>query len=91
MLHFCRPIFPIKPKTLGFPCGKDIILPLKRCTIFYAPNNIYCGYMLPLSVWNSSYRKVLLANTVNPDQMSDNAASDLGLYCLFITLLRVSR
>ena len=35
--------------------------------------------------------KLLLANTVDPDQMPQYVASDLGLHCLPITLLRVSR
>ena len=34
--------------------------------------------------------KMLLANTVDPDQMPHDVASDLGLHCLPMTLLRVS-
>ena len=33
----------------------------------------------------------LFANSGDPDQMPQNAASDLGLHCLPITLLRFSR
>ena len=33
----------------------------------------------------------LFANSGDPDQMPQNAASDMGLHCLPITLLRVSR
>ena len=33
----------------------------------------------------------LFANSGDPDQMPHSAASDLGLHCLPITLLRVSR
>ena len=33
----------------------------------------------------------LFANSEDPDQMPQNAASDLGLHCLPITLLGVSR
>ena len=33
----------------------------------------------------------LFANSGDPDQTPHSAASDLGLYCLPITLLRVSR
>ena len=33
----------------------------------------------------------LFANSEGPDQMLHSAASDLGLHCLPITLLRVSR
>ena len=33
----------------------------------------------------------LFASTGDPDQMPQNAASDLGLHCLPITLLGVSR
>ena len=32
-----------------------------------------------------------MANNVDPDQMPHNVASDLGLHCLSMTLLRVSR
>ena len=35
--------------------------------------------------------KILLANNVDPDQTPHYVASDLGLHCLAITLLRVSR
>ena len=33
----------------------------------------------------------LFANSGDPDQTPHSAASDLGLHCLLITLLRVSR
>ena len=33
----------------------------------------------------------LVTNSGDPDQMPQNAASDLGLHCLPITLLGVSR
>ena len=33
---------------------------------------------------------MLLANNVDPDQMPHDVASDLGLYCLPMTLLHVS-
>ena len=33
----------------------------------------------------------MFANNVDPDQMPHNVASDLGLHCLPMTLLRVSR
>ena len=33
----------------------------------------------------------MLANTVDPDQTPHDVASDLGLHCLSMTLLRVSR
>ena len=35
--------------------------------------------------------KILLAYNVDPDQMPHNVASDLGLHCLPMTLLGVSR
>ena len=35
--------------------------------------------------------KILLENTLDPDQMPHDVASDLGLHCLPVTLLRVSR
>ena len=35
--------------------------------------------------------KFLLANNVDPDQMPHYVASDLGLHCLPMTLLRVFR
>ena len=34
--------------------------------------------------------KILFAYNVDPEQMSHNVTSDLGLHCLPITLLRVS-
>ena len=34
--------------------------------------------------------KILLANTVDPDQTPHYVVSDLGLYCLSMTLLQVS-
>ena len=33
--------------------------------------------------------KILLANSVDPDQMPHNVASDLGLHCWLMTLLQV--
>ena len=35
--------------------------------------------------------KILIANNVGPDQMPHYVASDLGLHCLPMTLLQVSR
>ena len=35
--------------------------------------------------------RVLLANNVDPDQMPHYVASDLGLHCLLMTLLGISR
>ena len=35
--------------------------------------------------------KILLANNIDPDQMPHYMASDMGLHCLTMTLLRVSR
>ena len=35
--------------------------------------------------------KIMLANSVGPDQTPHDVASDLGLHCLPMTLLRVSR
>ena len=35
--------------------------------------------------------KILLANNVDPDQTPHYVASDLGLHCLLMTLLWVSR
>ena len=46
------------------------------------------GYILALSFY---YRKVLSANTVDPDQTPHNMASDLGLHCLPVTRLLVYR
>ena len=39
----------------------------------------------------SIFVKILLANNVDPDQTPRYVASDLGLHCLPMTLLRVSR
>ena len=35
--------------------------------------------------------KILLANTIDPDQVPHYVASDTGLHCLPMTLLRLSR
>ena len=35
--------------------------------------------------------KILLANSVNPDQTPHSVASDLDLHCLPMTILRISR
>ena len=35
--------------------------------------------------------KIMLANSVGPDQMPHHVASDLGLHCFSMALLRVSR
>ena len=43
------------------------------------------GWFLLLSCLVEIYE--LNANSVDPDQMSQNAASDLGLYCLPVFLL----
>ena len=37
------------------------------------------------------FMEILLANTVDPDQMPHHMASDLGLQCLPVTLLWVSQ
>ena len=37
------------------------------------------------------WRKILLVNNVDPDQMPHDVASDLGLHCLPMAFLRVSR
>ena len=37
------------------------------------------------------FRKTLLANNVDPDHTSQVMASDLGLHCLPLTFLQVSR
>ena len=37
------------------------------------------------------WRKILLVNNVDPDQMPHDVASDLGLHCLAMILLWVSR
>ena len=42
-------------------------------------------------VMSISDGKILLANNKDPDQMPHYMASDLGLHCLAVTLLRVSR
>ena len=41
--------------------------------------------------YSKSKRVELFANSCDPDQMLHSAASDLGLHCLPITLLGVSR
>ena len=39
-----------------------------------------------LSLLFYSYWKILLAKTVDPDQMPHDVVSDLGLHCLPVTL-----
>ena len=47
------------------------------------------GQLCPLySIFDGN---ALLANSVDPDQMPYYVASDLGLHCLPLSLLRVSR
>ena len=55
----------------------ESICHLRGCQIYFV------AFMLFL-------RKILLANTVDPDQMQHHVASDLVLHCLPMTLLRVS-
>ena len=55
------------------------------------------SYILDESIYHSRgvesilSRKILLANNVDPDHTPYYVASDLGLHCLPMTLLRVSR
>ena len=50
------------------------------------PNHTLLGMLSPLSCYYHIYRKYLerraWTNSIDPDQMLQNAASDLGLYCL---------
>ena len=48
-----------------------------------------CRFRAILSFYSNFDGK--LANSVDSDQTPHDVASDLGLYCLPITLLRVSR
>ena len=50
----------------------------------------YRGVGAILSLLFNFLWKILLANSVDPDQMSHYVAPDLGLHCLPLTLLRVS-
>ena len=49
------------------------------------------GVKFILSLLSYFLWKILLANNVDPDQMPHYVAYDLGLHCLPMTLLRVSR
>ena len=51
----------------------------------------YRGVRSILSLLFFFVGKILLANNEDPDQMPHYVASDLGLQCLHMTLLRVSR
>ena len=63
-------------------------------------NSLYTGglfhcYMLDASichlrVYFVAFVEILLANNVGPDQTLHYVASDLGLHCFLVTLLRVS-
>ena len=50
-------------------------------------SGLFCHFILLLM----ENLKILLANTADPDQMPHYVASDLGLHCLPMTLLKVSR
>ena len=43
----------------------------------------FCSFIL-------FFMEILLANNLDPDQMPHDVASDQGLHCLPLTLLRVS-
>ena len=47
--------------------------------------------MSNLSLFFNFYWKILFANNLDPDQMPHDVASDLGLHCLPVTLIRVFR
>ena len=49
------------------------------------------GNIYFLSLYSIFYGKILLANIVDPDLMPHYVASDLGLHCLPMTILRISR
>ena len=49
------------------------------------------GYQVYFVAFILFLRKILLANTVEPDQTPHDVASDLGLHCLPTTVLRVSQ
>ena len=52
--------------------------------------SLFCHFRVIRSVFYFWW-KILLANTVDPDQMPHYVASDLGLHCLPMILLRVFR
>ena len=87
---------------LWFPSRKYVHMfyPLKlHCILNRLSHIIY--WKSPISIlgrsgyeiFTYSWREMakLIANNGDPDQTPRSAASDLGLYCLLITLLRVSR
>ena len=51
----------------------------------------WTGTFIILGVLGLSLWKILLANNVDPDQMPHYVAFDLGLHCLPLILLGVSR
>ena len=89
-----------------FPCIKPInfctmdihvkVNPFMSSGLFYqssldqsVSNSCVSDYFLLLLCFTEN--PVVNANSVDPDQMPNSAASDLGLHCLPITLLGVSR
>ena len=67
-------------------------------------SSVYTGRLFHWSMWNGSichfrgvggifcgFYSILLASNVDPDKTPNHAASDLGLHCLPVKLLRVPR
>ena len=74
----------------GHPTSQISLQPIYTSRLFhcYMLDESICHFRDVRSILCYS---VLLANSVDPDQMPHNVASDLGLHFLLMTLLRVSR
>ena len=66
------------------------LLPLTHCRLFhyYMLDDTLCQFR---DVKSILLLKILLVNSADPDQMPHHVASDLGLHCLPMALLWVSR
>ena len=78
--------------------SESIFSHLIHCILNRLSHTIY--WKSPISILSTSGYEIYIflekkdkqyANSGNPDQTRRSAASDLGLHCLSITLLRVSR
>ena len=85
-------------KLIEYRICLDYLDTLTRCRRKRLSHTIY--WMSPISILGTSGYEVYIflekmakvfANSGDPDQTPRSAASDLGLHCLPITLLRVSR
>ena len=73
-----------------FPLTQCILVDYSTIVCWTSPFVILGVLGLFCHFYTIFYGKILLANNVDPDQKPHNVASDLGLHCLPMTLIRVS-